>query len=83
MRSWEGREEGKDGRGTIGKGGSCQNARRIWASPPQIADFRGFYGFSRILGVLAVFDRKMRVGKSGGFRAQTNSFCDKAVRGRW
>ena len=66
MEEWKrGRvEEGKRGRmeeGKRGFGGCCQNARRIWASTPQIADYTDYTDFklqnnqSFVIGGLAFF----------------------------
>ena len=55
--------------------GNCLNARRIWSSTPQIADWRGLHGLRGFWGFLFTvsFRQEGGVGNITGLRTQTKS----------
>ena len=79
MEEKEGRREGSEAgfTGFIGFSGlgSCLNARRIWSSTPQIADWRGLHGLRGFWGFLFTvsFRQEGGVGNITGLRTQTKS----------
>ena len=76
--SWEVSEAGFTGFIGFTGLGSCQNARRIWSSTPQIADCRGLHGLHGLRGFWGFlftvsFRQEGGVGNITGLRTQTKS----------